>query len=165
MKASLFELLYGRRPRLLPPIDERLPPPMYIDQHAQNFTRPRVKKCFELQYTKIKTSQSVTQSPSGEMHRYFLLLQESLKFQRITMKSYITVVLKHQEATAPGDADHLEEPTDMADQSVSKTLRDAERTTEFSRELTEWDKLHVYKLVENNNVRGEDAKFIGSYVV
>lgn len=42
--ASAFELLYGRRPRLLSPIDDRLPPPVSIQEHAENAARRRLKK-------------------------------------------------------------------------------------------------------------------------
>lgn len=41
---SAFELLYGRRPRILPALDEALPPPISVAEHAQNVARRRIQK-------------------------------------------------------------------------------------------------------------------------
>lgn len=41
-KASSFELLYKRRPPLLPFIDRRLPPPITISRNAEETARPRI---------------------------------------------------------------------------------------------------------------------------
>ncbi len=51
--ASAFELLYGRRPRLIPLIDSRLAKPISIEQHAEDVARRRVRKMLRAPIYKV----------------------------------------------------------------------------------------------------------------